>query len=224
MTDSTEVRGGLFSGSERGRIAWSVLYRHRLDARKRLGKIWDLPLTKRVADRIAANLGASGHVLEVGAGSRGLGKYLTHTYPGVVYRSMDVDRTYEHDYHDLDDIRERFDMVVLIEVIEHLEVSEGVALLQRLKGLLKPGGMIILTTPNVLHPTRYWGDCTHRTFYRYDEIAGILTAIGYRDVRIFRLYNEPLLQRWLRLSLGVHLHRYLDIDFAPTILAEARVQ
>ena len=222
MTDSLDVQAGLLSGSQEGEVAWSVLYRNRVEARRRLGDIWDLPVVKRYFDRIVANLSSHSRVLEVGAGSRGLAARLSGAFPQVVYRSMDIDRTNDHDYYDLATITERFDVIVLIEVIEHLGLSEGIDLLKRLKGFLDPGGTIILTTPNVLHPTRYWGDCTHKTFYRYDEIAGILAALGYRDVRVSRVYNAPFFQRWLRMFVGVYLHRYLDIDFAPTIVAEGR--
>ncbi|MEW6683055.1 MAG: class I SAM-dependent methyltransferase [Nitrospirota bacterium] len=223
MTDSLDVGRELGLRSQDGEVAWSVLYRHRVEARGRLGDIWDLPIVKRYFDRITANLATHSRVLEVGAGSRGLAARLSGPFPQVVYRSMDIDRTHDHDYYDLAAITERFDAIVLVEVIEHLALSDGIDLLDRLKGLLTPGGTIILTTPNVLHPTRYWGDCTHKTFYRYDEIAGILEGLGYRDVRVSRVYNAPFLQRWLRLHVGVYLHRYLDIDFAPTIVAEGRV-
>lgn len=222
MTDSLDVRRDVGVRDQDGEVAWSVLYRHRVEARRRLGDIWDLPIVKRYFDRITANLATDSRVLEVGAGSRGLAARLSGPFPQVAYRSMDIDRTHDHDYYDLAAITERFDAIVLVEVIEHLALSDGIDLLDRLKRLLVPGGAIILTTPNVLHPTRYWGDCTHQTFYRYDEIAGILEALGYRDVRVSRVYNAPFLQRWLRLHAGVYLHRYLDIDFAPTIVAEGR--
>lgn len=222
MTDPVASGHALLDRARNGEVAWSGLYRHRVDARERLGDIWDLPIVKRYFDRITANLVADSRVLEVGAGSRGLAARLRAPFPRVTYRSMDIDRTHEHDYYDLAEITERFDVIVLVEVIEHLTLSDGIELLDRLKTLLGPGGAIILTTPNVCHPTRYWGDCTHKTFYRYDEIAGILEGLGYRDVRVSRVYNAPFLQRWLRLYLGVYLHRYLGIDFATTIVAEGR--
>jgi SAM-dependent methyltransferase len=223
VSDSAGVRPAALRAAEDGEVAWSVLYRNRVEAHRRFGEVWDLPVVKRYFDRITANLSPHSRVLEVGAGSRGLATRLSGPFPQVVYRSMDIDRTHDHDYYDLTTVTERFNVIVLVEVIEHLGLPEGIDLLKRLKELLDPGGTIVLTTPNVLHPTRYWGDCTHKTFYRYDEIAGILEALGYRDVRVSRVYNAPFIQRWFRLLVGVHLHRYLDIDFAPTIVAEGRV-
>jgi len=207
---------------ERSEVPWGPLYRHRLDIRRDLGSIWDLPILKRYLDRIRALLPGRNCVLEVGAGNRGLGERLLKEFPSVVYRSMDVDRTYRHDYYSLDEVGEQFDLVIMIEVIEHLTLDEGVALLTKARRLLNPGGVVLLTTPNVFHPTRYWADCTHRTFYPYDDLAGILRWIGYVDVRAFRVYNAPFFSRWLTIHAVRHVHRYLGIDFALSILVEGR--
>jgi SAM-dependent methyltransferase len=45
-------------------------------------------------------------------------------------------------------LEETFDCVTLIEVIEHLERSEADALLREIARKLKPGGKLVLTTPN----------------------------------------------------------------------------
>ena len=49
---------------------------------------------------------------------------------------------------DLSAIDEKFDCVTLIEVIEHLKVEEIRTLLDGIAARLKPGGKLVLTTPN----------------------------------------------------------------------------
>lgn len=49
---------------------------------------------------------------------------------------------------DLANIDETFDCITLIEVIEHLDRSEAGALLREISRKLKPGGKLVLTTPN----------------------------------------------------------------------------
>jgi len=49
---------------------------------------------------------------------------------------------------DLDFKGEKFDCITLIEVIEHLETDEVHEVLNKATDLLKPGGKIIITTPN----------------------------------------------------------------------------
>lgn len=44
--------------------------------------------------------------------------------------------------------RESFDIVVLSEIIEHISKSQGGCFIARIHELLKPGGKLILTTPN----------------------------------------------------------------------------
>ena len=49
---------------------------------------------------------------------------------------------------ELADVDETFDCITLIEVIEHLDRSEAAALLREISRMLKPGGKLVLTTPN----------------------------------------------------------------------------
>jgi 2-polyprenyl-3-methyl-5-hydroxy-6-metoxy-1,4-benzoquinol methylase len=49
---------------------------------------------------------------------------------------------------DLSSVNEKFDCITLIEVIEHLQVEEIRTLLDGIVDHLKPGGKLVLTTPN----------------------------------------------------------------------------
>ena len=134
---------------------------------------------------------------------------------------MDIDREQVHDFYTLDEIQESFDVVFLFEVIEHLDLKEGIRLLKRIHGLLNPGGRLILTTPNVFNPNRYWRDATHRVAYCYDELAGLLMAHRFQIRAMYRTYSDAFFRYLFRVYVMAPLHRYLGIDFAKSILIVA---
>lgn len=203
--------------------SWSALYRHRQEVRRRFPSIWTVPLVKKELDRLSRIVEDGDRVLEVGAGDRRFGKRLQALRNGVDYRSFDIDRATEQDYYRIEDIEGSFDCIYAFEVIEHLTPEEGLTLLCSLRGLLRPGGVMLLGTPNLYHPHRYWGDLTHKTPYKYEELGGLVMMAGFGLPRIYRIYNDAWLRRWFRIHVGVWLHRYLDIDFAGTVLVEADV-
>lgn len=204
--------------------SWSELYRHRQVVRRRYPNIWSVPLVRKETDRLLALVAAGTRVLEVGAGDRRFGKRLQSLRKNIDYRSFDIDRATQQDYYRIEDVEGTFDCIYAFELIEHLTPEEGLALLRRLHGLLRPGGRLLLGTPNLYHPHRYWGDITHKTPYKYEELGGLMMMAGFGTPSVFRIYHDALLRRWFRLHVGVLLHRYLDIDFAGTVLVEAAAQ
>ncbi len=204
----------------KGIESWSQLSRNRLRVSKQVGKIWDVPIVKRRMVRLLANVGPDSRVLEVGAGDRRYGAMLAERYSGLYYRSLDIDPNTHQDFYSLAEIEEQFDLVFMFEVIEHLALLEGLELLENLRSKLKPGGRLLLSTPNLYHPHQYFGDSTHVTFYKFEELGGLMMTAGFRNIRAFRVYNDDILRRALRMYVGVYLHKYLNIDFARTILLE----
>lgn len=200
--------------------AWSELYRHRQAVKRRYPNIWSVPLVKKEMDRLAQLVSDGARVLEVGAGDRRFGKTLCSRF-AIEYRSFDIDPSTHQDYYRLEDIEGSYDCIYAFELIEHLTPEEGLALLHRLRELLRPQGRLLLGTPNLYHPHRYWGDITHKTPYKYEELGGLMMMAGFTLPAVFRIYNDAAWRRWLRLHVGIALHRYLDIDFAKTVLIEA---
>ena len=134
---------------------------------------------------------------------------------------MDIDREQFHDFYSLEEIQESFNVVFLFEVIEHVDLEEGVQLLKRVYSLLKDGGRLILTTPNVFSPSRFWRDATHKVAYCYDELGGLLLAQGFQIKVMYRTYNDAFHRYLIRLYVMAPLHRYLGIDFAKSVLVIA---
>lgn len=201
--------------------AWSGLYACRQQVKADYPDIWSLPLVKKEMDRLLPNVAEGFSVLEIGAGDRRFWKKIQAKRKNVVYRSMDVDRTTQQDFYALDEIHGSFDLIFAFELIEHLTPEEGLALVNALRTHLSPQGVLLLGTPNLYHPHRYFGDLTHKTPYKYEELGALLRLGGYTKLRFFRVYNDAWLRRLFRVHVGVWLHRYLDIDFAGTVLVEA---
>jgi len=198
-------------------IAWSRLQRHRELIRERYPTIWGLKVIKNVSSQIKKRLYQGIKILDIGAFNRAREAKLRKEQPDIIYRSMDIDRGYHHDYYQLDEIQESFNLILLLEVIEHLCLQEGHQLLARASRLLEEGGFLYISTPNLYHPHRFW-DLSHLTPYRYDDLGAMVLMSGLTIEGIYRVYNAPYLARLFRLYLANHIHRYLDLDFARSIL------
>jgi len=45
---------------------------------------------------------------------------------------------------------------------------------------------------------------------------------GFNTINFHRMYNDAFLRRSFRTLIGIHLHKYLELDFARTLLAEGK--
>jgi SAM-dependent methyltransferase len=161
-------------------------------------------------------------VLEIGAFNRDLGQRLKRIHPHIRYKSLDADSSFPHDYFSFDEIDETFDVVLLFEVIEHFDLKRGAEMVAKIYSILNPGGRIVLTTPNVYTPGRYWKDAEHLTAYHYEELGAVFLRHGFEIVDLRRVHNSPYVQYVLRVYLLSPLFRFLGIDFAKSILLVAR--
>jgi len=202
-------------------VSWSRLFEHRGKIHERYPDIWDLKILRKRFPLIVETLQDGEKILDIGASNRNLEGRLKRHFPKLIYKSMDIDREQFHDFYTLDEIAEPFDSVFLFEVIEHLDLEEGIRLFKKIYDLLKPGGRLILTTPNVFNPNRYWRDATHKVAYCYDELAGLLLAHHFQIRAMYRTYSDAFLRYFFRVYVMAPLHRYLGIDFAKSILIVA---
>jgi SAM-dependent methyltransferase len=202
-------------------ISWSRLFEYRDRVHLRYPEIWDLKILRKRFPLIVKTIRDGEKVLDIGASNRNLQRRLKHHFPLLIYKSMDIDRDQFHDFYSLEEIQESFDVVFLFEMIEHLDLEEGVRFLKRIYDFLNEGGRLILTTPNVFNPSRFWRDATHKVAYCYDELGGLLLAQGFQVMGMYRTYSDAFHRYFFRLYVMAPLHRYLGIDFAKSILAIA---
>jgi 2-polyprenyl-3-methyl-5-hydroxy-6-metoxy-1,4-benzoquinol methylase len=203
------------------KISWSKLFEYRDKIHRRYPEIWDLKILRKRFPLILKTIRDGEKVLDIGAASRELESRLRSHYPNIIYKSMDVDQERPHDFYSLEEIQESFDVIFLFEVIEHLQLEDGVRILTKVYELLKDGGRLIITTPNIFNPSRFWRDATHRVAYCYDELGGLLLANQFHVKALYRTYNDTFVNYFLRVYVMVPLHRFLGIDFAKSILVVA---
>jgi SAM-dependent methyltransferase len=203
-------------------VNWSQIIHYRDQIHGRYRKIWNIPLIKRRFSLVDKNLRSGMCILDVGAGQRGMEEKIVKKHDGVIYKSMDIDRRLLHDYYALDEVDEQFDLILLLDVIEHLELDDGVKMLKRINELLVEGGKLIINIPNIFNPSRFWLDATHKVAYSYEELGGILLSQGFDVLEIYRTYNDSFPKYFLRLTLFYPLHRILNVDFAKSIIILAQ--
>ncbi len=204
-------------------LDWSDLKKRREQVKRAYPSIRRVPLVFGTKRELMGGItqGLSGTVLDVGGSGRFVGK-LCEANPSITeYRSMDVDASGEHDYRSLSEITRTFDNLFVLDVIEHLELKEGRDLLKECARLLSPGGTIILTIPNNLHPTAFTGDVTHVTSYRYFELGALLLICGFTGLSISRVSAKDRAGHRLLAWLLRPIMRFMDVDFATGILIRA---
>lgn len=87
--------------------------------------------------------------------------------------------------------RESFDCVISLSMIEHLYSSEAKQFLREAFRVLRPGGIIFLSTANFSSPLRYlqgknwygYGDKSHVKFYGTTSFKKLLTHNNFLNVR-----------------------------------------
>ena len=138
----------------------------------------------RFAHDAGASLPAGAVVLDAGAGD---GAY-RHHFDHVRYESADflqVDKPYAQDITYVGDLAalevedERFDLVLLTQVLEHL--PEPLAVLTEMRRVLKPGGQIWASTPLFYEEHEQPYD-----FFRYTQFSldRLFAQAGFREARI----------------------------------------
>jgi SAM-dependent methyltransferase len=199
-------------------IDWNKIKASKRKALSMYPDLYKIPLIKSHKLILKYVVKDGDEVLDFGANNRSLKEYISKTIQkNVSYYSFDIDRSFEHDFYSLEDIDKVFDVVIMFEVLEHLSISEIFTTINQASSLLKPGGSIVVSIPNIFHPTRFWRDCTHTTPLNYYELLGLLELNGFEGFRIFRLKRfKPL--DYLSFALYYPLLKFLDIDYATGII------
>ncbi|MEW6676508.1 MAG: class I SAM-dependent methyltransferase [Pseudomonadota bacterium] len=167
----------------------------------------------RFLRRIEARAPGRGHLLDVGCGTgafltvaRQAGWRVQGVEVGVASSrharealGLDVQRG---SLYDFEPAAGGYDAISLIEVIEHLQDPRSA--LQRIHGWLKPGGVLLVTTPNVdslyrrLFGNRWWViNCEdeHIVLFNPDTLAGMLREQGF-EVCETHLQNLDIAGLW----------------------------
>ena len=139
------------------------------------------------------------HILDVGAGAGTTLKWLKSLFPDAETTGIEINTSLRDELQrnadigiigDIANCSNRltsYDLILLLDVLEH--VTDPADTLQRLVGLLRPGGHVIVSLPNVSHlsvsvPLLFQRrftyqdagilDRTHRTFYVEESAIKLL--------------------------------------------------
>lgn len=93
----------------------------------------------------------------------------------------------------------KFDMIVMLDVIEHLHINEGRAQIKRYKEMLNPGGIFIVSTPSIFcKQGAYKGNDheTHRSLWTMAEFSSLgMTKSDYTplfgELMLMYEYEKP---------------------------------
>jgi SAM-dependent methyltransferase len=202
-------------------IPWGEFSRHRVPFTQRWPTVFHLPLVKDHHQLARRSCGQVRSLLDVGATERLHENAVRAAWPGIDYRSFDVDRTHRHDYHDFAEIDRQFDLVTLLEVLEHLEPKLAVEVVRQCFRLTRPGGHLLVSVPNVFRPgvQQEW---THIAALPYQDLGALLRLAGFEVITGARVYYATWRGRLLHAGLLHALHRFLCVDYAHAIVMLAR--
>lgn len=202
--------------------SWSDLFERRRDIERRFGRVFALPIVRRVRVVLEPELAGAAHLLDVGAGDRRVAELLTAHAPQATYVSVDPDPGGGHDHETLDALGDAaFEVVVALEVAEHVPPEALRQWIADVASRVAPGGRLVLSTPNTWFPQEYLRDATHRTPLPYDQLGAMLEQTGLRVRTIHRVHPDPWLRRMLRRYVFGWLFRLLELDFARRIVVVA---
>lgn len=113
-----------------------------------------------------------------------------------------------------------FDVIYSLEVVEHLDDAMLDSVLDECARLLKPGGILIVTTPNAEDLERQHTCCPecgatfhiwqHQRSWSVASLTELIEGRGFTAVRVEAMFLEPLRIRfalWLARTLGMSRKR-----------------
>jgi SAM-dependent methyltransferase len=118
------------------------------------------------------------------------------------------------DYIDEAPKNERWDRIVMLDVLEHFSPAEGARLLERLRALLSPDGLILVRVPNMgspWGPSYQYGDVTHKASYSAGSLHQLGLAAGYDVVAFLPQRRGPPVRRFCEDMLHGFLNRILTV-------------
>jgi SAM-dependent methyltransferase len=116
-----------------------------------------------------------------------------------------------------------FDLIVALDVVEHMSLSAVRCFFGEAKAALKPGGLLLLRIPSgdsPFVPATYWGDVTHRTLLGSGAVRQLACELDL-EVRQIRSPVMPIVglskTRLLRRA-AIRLVRWVAYSFIRTVL------
>jgi len=186
---------------------------------------------KTIVKKIYECAGKSGSLLDIGAGDRNLEQTLRECGFEGLYQSVDVEPHHPHDFQSVDEVRETYHCITMLDIIEHVDLDTTAHLLKQSNALLKPGGHLVISTPNINHVNCLWRtDMTHIQQMPPHQLNGLLQFFGFTgERRFYRVFMQPrwpffrnILMTYILTPVHILLMKFLTLDHAQDILVIAK--
>lgn len=141
-------------------------------------------------------------VLDVGFGENFLAQYMERLGFEGEYHGIDLNQEYvdaanstdtsikaKFEHKGLDEVDETYDLIILGELVEHLEQDDVKDFLKKCKEKLNEGGTILISTPNKINGKINWPD-DHADEFELKELRKIVKKSGLEEVMTFGLWNN----------------------------------
>lgn len=167
---------------------WYENYWKRFNARENIIKTirpkclfwyWSETLNE-VEDMIFNKSKGLSRILDFGAGDCRLKvKFQAAGYKGN-YDTLDVSKEHRHEYSSISEVSSLYDAIFCFEVIEHMTLNEYVNLMEEFDRILRPGGLLAISTPNPACVISMWSqDAGHKQQYPLPDLAADFVIHGY---------------------------------------------
>lgn len=84
--------------------------------------------------------------------------------------------------------QEKYDVILLMDILEHLESQEVINLLDNISARLSPNGRLIMHVPNaegIFGMRIRYGDFTHENSFTPKSVEQILNITGFENIQVF---------------------------------------
>lgn len=124
-----------------------------------------------------------------------------------------------------------YDAVVAIDFIEHFRTSELLELMRLIRERLRPGGLLVLQTPNgegLMSRGVIYGDLTHCTIFTTGSLGQLLAACGFGQCEFYETGPAPKnlagrlrMAAWAVVKAAARVVRLVEAGHAGRIWTEA---
>jgi 2-polyprenyl-3-methyl-5-hydroxy-6-metoxy-1,4-benzoquinol methylase len=88
----------------------------------------------------------------------------------------------------------RFDAITALDLVEHFDKNEQIPLFESIHAALRPGGRLILETPNgegLFASQVIYGDLNHFTIFSEDSLSQLLRLEGFEQIEFYETGPAP---------------------------------
>lgn len=174
-------------------------------------------LRSDTVNKLKGKIKSNSKLLDMGAGSKNLKDLLEKTGVKIIYKSMDICNNNVYDFHSIEEINEKFDYVILFNLLEHLSFETGLNYITKGHNILEDNGLLFISVPNIWHPNHMWRcDITHIKPWPFQDLYALLRYMGFKEIEMYRIYHRPFkfsIKKYLINKLKILLHEIMEMDY-----------